>query len=123
MAGEPFNLNSPKQLSQILFEKMGIKPPKKTATGLSTNADVLESLKDDYPIAAKLLEYRSLEKLRSTYIDTLPVEVNPKTHRIHCNFNQSVAATGRLACQDPNLQNIPVRTEMGRKIREAFRPQ
>lgn len=123
MAGEPFNLNSPKQLSQILFEKMGIKAPKKTATGLSTNADVLESLKNEYPIAAKLLEYRSLEKLRSTYIDTLPLEVHPVTHRIHCNFNQSVAATGRLASQDPNLQNIPVRTEMGRKIREAFRPQ
>lgn len=123
MAGEPFNLNSPKQLSQILFEKMGIKPPKKTATGLSTNADVLESLKNNYPIAAKLLEYRSLEKLRSTYVDSLPLEVHPITHRIHCNFNQSVAATGRLASQDPNLQNIPVRTEMGRKIREAFRPQ
>lgn len=123
MAGETFNLNSPKQLSQILFEKMGIHPPKKTATGHSTNADVLDSLKNDYPIASKLLEYRSLEKLRSTYIDTLPQEVNPATQRIHCNFNQSVAATGRLASQDPNLQNIPVRTEMGRKIREAFRPQ
>lgn len=123
MAGEPFNLNSPKQLSQILFEKLGIKPPKKTATGHSTNADVLDSLKGDFPLAAKLLEYRSLEKLRSTYIDSLPLEVNPNTHRIHCNFNQSVAATGRLASQDPNLQNIPVRTEMGRKIREAFRPQ
>ena len=123
MAGEPFNLNSPKQLSQILFEKMGIKPPKKTATGHSTNADVLESLRNEFPIAAKLLEYRSLEKLRSTYIDTLPQQVNPRTLRIHCNFNQSVAATGRLASQDPNLQNIPVRTAMGRKIREAFRPQ
>lgn len=123
MAGESFNLNSPKQLSQILFTKLGIKPPKKTATGHSTNAEVLESLKITYPIAGKLLEYRTLEKLRSTYVDTLPQEVNPHTHRIHCNFNQSVAATGRLACQDPNLQNIPVRTEMGRKIREAFRPQ
>ena len=123
MAGEPFNLNSPKQLSQILFEKMGIKAPKKTATGLSTNADVLESLKNDYPIAAKLLEYRTLEKVRSTYADSLPQEVNPNTQRIHCNFNQSMAATGRLSSQDPNLQNIPVRTEIGRKIREAFRPQ
>ncbi len=123
MAGEPFNLNSPKQLSQILFTKLGIKPPKKTATGHSTNAEVLESLKNNYPIAGKLLEYRTLEKLRSTYVDTLPQEVNLKTQRIHCNFNQSVAATGRLACQDPNLQNIPVRTEVGRKIREAFRPQ
>ncbi|MFI5344681.1 MAG: DNA polymerase, partial [Chlamydiales bacterium] len=103
LAGETFNLNSPKQLSQILFEKLGIKPPKKTATGHSTNADVLESLKDKHPIAGKLLEYRTLEKLRSTYVDSLPLEVNPVTHRIHCNFNQSVAATGRLASQDPNL--------------------
>lgn len=123
MAGERFNLNSPKQLSQILFEKLGIRPPKKTATGYSTNAEVLESLKNTYPIAAKLLEYRSLEKLRSTYVDTLPENVHPQTYRIHCTFNQSLAATGRLSCQDPNLQNIPVRTEVGRKIREAFRPQ
>lgn len=123
MAGQPFNINSPKQLSQILFEELGIKAPKKTATGLSTNADVLESLKDTHPIASKLLEYRGLEKLRSTYVDSLQLEVNPTTHRIHCNFNQSVAATGRLASQDPNLQNIPVRTEIGRKIREAFLPQ
>ncbi len=123
MAGEPFNLNSPKQMSQILFTKLGIRPPKKTATGHSTSADVLESLKGDYPIAAKLLEYRTLEKLRSTYVETLPQQVHPHTQRIHCQFNQSLAATGRLACQDPNLQNIPVRTEVGRKIREAFRPQ
>lgn len=123
LAGEPFNLNSPKQLSGILFEKMGIRAPKKTATGLSTNADVLESLKDQYPIAGKLLEYRALEKLRSTYIDTLPAEINAKTGRIHCTFNQTVAATGRLSCQDPNLQNIPVRTQLGLKLREAFRPQ
>lgn len=123
MAGEVFNLNSPKQLSQILFGKLGIRPPKKTATGHSTNADVLESLKGDYPIATKLLEYRTLEKLRSTYVETLPLQINPYTHRIHCQFNQSVAATGRLSCQDPNLQNIPVRTEIGRKIRTAFRPE
>lgn len=123
IAGETFNLNSPKQLSDILFNKMGIHPPKKTATGHSTNAEVLESLKHQYPIAVKLLEYRSLEKLRSTYVDTLAQQVNPKTQRIHCTFNQSMAATGRLSCQDPNLQNIPVRTEVGRKIREAFRPQ
>lgn len=123
MAGEEFNLNSPKQLSQILFVKMGIKAPKKTATGLSTNAEVLESLQYDYPIAGKLLEYRTLEKLRSTYVETLASEINSKTRRIHCTFNQSVAATGRLSCQDPNLQNIPVRTEIGRKIREAFKPE
>lgn len=123
MAGESFNLNSPKQMSEILFTKLGIRAPKKTATGLSTNADVLESLKDSYPIAGKILEYRTLEKLRSTYIDTLPDEVLPSTQRIHCNFNQSVAATGRLSSQDPNLQNIPIRTELGKKIRAAFRPQ
>ena len=121
--GERFNLNSPKQLSQILFQKLGIRPPRKTATGLSTSAEVLESLKHEYPIAGKILDYRSLEKLRSTYVESLPAEVHPNTHRIHCNFNQSVTATGRLSCQDPNLQNIPVRTEVGRKIREAFRPQ
>ena len=123
MAGETFNLNSPKQLSEILFNKLGIKPPKKTATGHSTNADVLESLQNEYPIAKKILEYRTLEKLRSTYIETLPKQINAMTHRIHCNFNQSMAATGRLSCQDPNLQNIPVRTPIGREIREAFRPQ
>lgn len=123
LAGEVFNLNSPKQLSDILFNKLGIKAPRKTATGLSTNADVLESLKNTYPIAGKIQEYRTLEKLRSTYIDTLPNEIHPKTHRIHCTFNQSVTATGRLSCQDPNLQNIPIRTEEGRKIREAFRPE
>lgn len=123
LAGEEFNLNSPKQLSHILFEKMGIKPPRKTATGLSTDADTLEYLQLEYPFAGKILEYRTLEKLRSTYIDTLPLDVNPKTHRIHCTFNQSVAATGRLSCQDPNLQNIPIRTEIGRRLREAFRPE
>jgi DNA polymerase-1 len=123
LADEPFNLNSPKQLSQILFTKLGIKAPKKTATGLSTNAEVLESLSQDYPIANKILEYRTLEKLRSTYIDALPQQVDPKDHRIHCNFNQFMTATGRLSCQDPNLQNIPVRTPLGRQIREAFRPQ
>lgn len=123
LAGESFNLNSPKQLSHILFEKMGIRPPKKTATGHSTNADVLEELSREYPIASAISEYRTLEKLRSTYIETLPSEINPHTGRIHCTFNQFVAATGRLSCQNPNLQNIPIRTEAGRQIREAFRPQ
>lgn len=123
LAGETFNINSSKQLSQILFTKLGIKAPKKTATGLSTNADVLESLRDVHPITGKILEYRTLEKLRSTYLDALPFEVYSKTDRIHCTFNQTVAATGRLSCQDPNLQNIPIRTEIGRKIREGFRPE
>ena len=123
MAGEEFNLNSPKQLSHVLQDKLHIVLPKKTATGFSTNAEILEDLKDRYPIAEKILEYRTLEKLRTTYVENLPNEVNPATHRIHCTFNQSVAATGRLSCQDPNLQNIPIRTEVGRAIREAFRPQ
>jgi len=122
-AGEEFNLNSPKQLGGILFNKMGITPPKKTATGFSTDAEVLETLAENYPLARTILEYRSLEKLRSTYIESLPSMVNPKTHRIHPTFNQFVTATGRLSCQDPNLQNIPARSEVGIKIREAFRPQ
>lgn len=123
LAGEEFNINSSKQLGDILFNKMGIKPHKKTATGLSTNAEVLESLKADCPIAGKVLEYRTVEKLRSTYVDALPDEILSDTKRIHCTFNQTVAATGRLSCQDPNLQNIPIRTEIGRNIREAFIPQ
>ncbi len=123
LAGEKFNISSPKQLSTVLFEKLEIKPLKKTATGLSTRADVLELLAEDYPIAAQILAFRSLEKLRSTYIETLPLEINKTTGRIHPTFNQFIAATGRLACQDPNLQNIPVRTAQGRRIREAFRPQ
>ncbi len=124
LAGTPFDLNSPKQLSRILFEDLGIKATKKTAKGssYSTGAEVLELLKFDFPIAGKVLDYRTLEKLRSTYVDSLPNEINPQTGRVHCTFNQSVAATGRLSCQDPNLQNIPVRSEEGRKIREAFRP-
>ena len=122
MAGEEFNVSSPKQLSHILFEKMGIHPPKKTATGFSTSADVLEELQEEVPMVRKILEYRTFEKLRSTYVDALPLEINPNTGRIHCTFNQSVAATGRLSCQDPNLQNIPIRTQEGKKIREAFKP-
>lgn len=123
LAGETFNLNSPKQLSHILFEKMGITPPKKTTTGFSTASAVLESLREEAPIVEEIIRYRTLEKLRSTYVDSLPSQINPKTHRIHCTFNQSVAATGRLSCQDPNLQNIPVRSEEGRKIRQAFEPE
>ena len=119
LAGEEFNLNSPQQISKILFEKMGIYPPK----GASTSADVLEILKLNYPIAGKIQEYRILEKLRSTYVDVLPTLINPQTHRIHTTFNQFIAATGRLSSQDPNLQNIPVRAEVGLKIREAFRPE
>lgn len=123
IAGEPFNISSPKQLSIILFEKLKLSPPKKTQTGFSTAAEVLESLHDKSPIIPLILEFRQLEKLRSTYVDSLPNEINSKTHRIHCTFNQSVAATGRLSCQNPNLQNIPVRSEEGKKIRESFRPE
>lgn len=123
MAGETFNLNSPKQLSTILFEKMKIRAPKKTMTGFSTAAGVLEELQEEAPIVKQILEYRQLEKMRSTYVDALPDQILPKTGRIHCTFNQSVAATGRLSCQDPNLQNIPVRTPLGKKLREAFKPQ
>lgn len=116
MAGQQFNINSPKQLSEILFDKLEIPVKKRT-----TKADVLESL--NHPIAREILAYRSLEKLRSTYVDALPLQVNPNTHRIHCSFNQTGTATGRLACSDPNLQNIPIRSEEGRKIREAFLPK
>ena len=123
LSGETFNLNSPKQLSEVLFQKLLIPPIKSGKTAPSTSAEVLETLAFNYPIAQKILDYRSLEKLRSTYIDTLPSEINPKTGRIHCQFNQSVAATGRLSCQDPNLQNIPIRSELGQKIRQAFRPE
>ena len=123
LADETFNISSPKQLSEILFEKMGIKPPKKTATGYSTSSEVLESLQEEIPLAKKVLEFRMLEKLRSTYVDALPTQIDSRTERIHCTFSQSTAATGRLASQDPNLQNIPIRTALGRKIRQAFRPQ
>jgi DNA polymerase-1 len=123
LAGQEFNINSPKQVSEILFGKIGIRPPKKTETGFSTSAQVLEEIEHLHPIIGKILEYRTVEKLRSTYIETLPLEVNPKTGRIHPNFNQSGTATGRLSCQDPNLQNIPIRTDVGSRIREAFEPQ
>jgi DNA polymerase-1 len=123
LAGVEFNLNSPMQLQKILFDKLRIPYPKKTTGNLSTAEAILESLKTDYLIIAKILEYRKLEKLRSTYVDALPGEINPRTHRIHCTFNQSVAATGRLSCQEPNLQNIPIRSPVGSKIRESFWPQ
>lgn len=122
-AGETFTINSPKQLSVILFEKQQLTPIRKTATGFSTDADVLEALAPISPLARAVLEYRSLEKLRSTYVDALPLEISPRSGRIHPTFHQSTVATGRLSCQNPNLQNIPVRSEEGRMIRAAFRPQ
>lgn len=119
-AGEAFNIASPKQLGQILFEKMGIPPAKKTKTGYSTNSDVLSKLMGEYPICGHVLEYRELAKLKSTYVDAFPELINPDTGRIHSHFKQAVAATGRLSSTHPNLQNIPIRTERGRRVRKAF---
>ncbi|MBT8397522.1 MAG: DNA polymerase I, partial [Gemmatimonadetes bacterium] len=121
MAGEEFNLNSTQQLREILFEKLGLPVLKKTKTGPSTDASVLEELAAmGHALPTTLLEYRQLEKLRNTYVDALPKMVNPETGRIHTSFNQTVAATGRLSSSDPNLQNIPIRTELGREIRKGF---
>ncbi len=121
MAGQPFNLSSPKQLQEILFDKLGIPSKKKTATGSrSTDEEVLQELALDYPLPKLLLEYRGMAKLKSTYTDKLPLMVNAKTGRVHTSYSQAVAVTGRLASNDPNLQNIPVRTAEGRRIREAF---
>jgi DNA polymerase-1 len=121
LAGQQFNLGSPKQLQEILFDKLGIKPLKKTPSGApSTDEDVLQELALDYPLPKVLLEYRGLAKLKSTYTDKLPKMINPHTGRVHTSYNQAVAITGRLASSDPNLQNIPVRTAEGRRIREAF---
>jgi DNA polymerase-1 len=121
-AGGPFNINSPKQLQEILFERLGLRTVRKTKTGQSTDVDVLEELAAEHPLPKLILEYRSLEKLRGTYVDALPRLVHPRTGRIHTSFNQAVAATGRLSSSNPNLQNIPVRTEYGKRIREAFVP-
>jgi DNA polymerase I len=123
LAGESFNINSPQQLGKILFEKLKLPGGKRTKTGYSTDVEVLNELSRDFPLPAKVLEYRSLSKLKSTYVDALPQLVNPKTGRIHTSFNQTVTATGRLSSSDPNLQNIPIRSPEGRKIREAFIPE
>jgi DNA polymerase I len=121
LAGQPFNLASPKQLQEILFDKLGIKPTKKTPSGApSTDEDVLQELALDHPLPKVLLEYRGLAKLKSTYTDKLPKMINAATGRVHTSYNQAVAITGRLASSDPNLQNIPVRSAEGRRIREAF---
>jgi len=120
MAGEPFNIASPKQLSYILFEKMGLPAIKKTKTGYSTNIDVLEELALQSGFPSKVLEYRTLKKITSTYVDALPQLVNPRTKRVHTSFNQAVTATGRLSSSNPNLQNIPVRNDIGKRVREAF---
>jgi len=123
-ADEEFNINSPKQLAEVLFDRLGLPSGGRTAkTGSrSTKAEVLEKLAVDYPIAGQVIEFRELAKLKGTYIDSLPALVNPETGRLHASFNQTVAATGRLSSSDPNLQNIPIRSELGRQIRKAFIP-
>lgn len=120
LAGRVFNLNSPKQLAEVLFDQLGLPVTKKTKTGRSTDADVLEELAALHPLPAKVLQYRSLTRLVSGYLEALPALVHPETGRIHTSYNQAVAATGRLSSSNPNLQNIPVRTDVGRRIRDAF---
>ncbi|HEY2892610.1 MAG TPA: DNA polymerase I [Pirellulales bacterium] len=122
LAGRQFNIGSPKQLQQILFEEHNLPVLKRTKSGGSTDADVLEELARLHPLPAKIIEFRQYAKLKSTYLDALPAQVHPLTGRVHATFNQTVAATGRLSAQDPNLQNIPVRAETGREIRAAFLP-
>jgi DNA polymerase I len=123
-AGGAFNLNSTQQLSKILFETLKLEPPdrrKRTTSGhFSTSADVLEEMSGQHPVVDMILEYRELAKLKSTYLDALPEEVNPQTGRVHTSYNQTGAVTGRIASSDPNLQNIPTRTELGRRVRQAF---
>ncbi len=123
LAGGPFNINSPQQLSRILFETLKLPTVKKTKTGYSTDTEVLQTLVSLHPLPKEILEYRTLTKLKSTYIDVLPTLINPHTGRIHASFNQMVVATGRLSSSDPNLQNIPIRGEEGMKIRGAFIPE
>jgi len=122
-AGREFNSSSPKQLAQILFEELDLPVVKKTKTGPSTDASVLEELSSLHPLPEAILRYRSLTKLKSTYVDALPPLVNPATGRIHTHYSQTVAATGRLSSRDPNIQNIPIRTAEGRRIRAAFIPE
>lgn len=126
LAGETFNINSPKQLAEILFDKLKLPPvtqtKKKTKSGISTNAEVLDNLRGIHPIIDEIINFRTLAKLQSTYIDGLQNLIDPQTHRVHTHFNQTVTATGRLSSSDPNLQNIPIRTDEGRKIRALFEP-
>jgi DNA polymerase I len=119
-AGRPVNVGSPKQLGVLLFEELGLPTGRKTKTGYSVDADVLEGLRDKHDIVPLILEHRTLAKLKSTYVDALPLQVNPRTGRVHTSYNQTIAATGRLSSTDPNLQNIPIRNEIGRRVRRAF---
>jgi len=121
-AGRDFNVNSPPQLAEVLFEQLGLPRGKRTKTGFSTDIEVLEGLRPLHPLPGLILDYRQMAKLKSTYVDTLPDMVNPETGRIHARFNQTVAATGRLSSSDPNLQNIPIRSSLGREVRRAFIP-
>jgi len=120
LAGSPINLGSNKQLATVLFETLGLQSGRRTKTGYSVDSDVLESLRDEHPLIPLVLEYRTLSKLKSTYVDSLPNEVNPDTGRVHTSFNQTIAATGRLSSVNPNLQNIPIRTDIGRRVRRSF---
>jgi len=119
-AGVPFNVNSPRQVAEVLFERLGLRPGRRTREGYSTDVEVLEGLADEHPLPRLLLEHRQYQKLKSTYVDALPRMVHPETGRIHATFHQAVASTGRLSVSDPNLQNIPIRSEEGAKIRRAF---
>ncbi|MCX5717032.1 MAG: DNA polymerase I [Nitrospirae bacterium] len=120
LSGEEFNINSPKQLAKVLFHSLGLKPGKKTKTGFSTDVSVLEELAMSHELPSEILNWRSLSKLKATYVDALPVLINPKTGRVHTSFNQTATATGRLSSSDPNMQNIPIKGDWGRRIREAF---
>jgi DNA polymerase-1 len=122
VAHGPINVNSPQQLARFLFEDLDLPGGRKTKSGYSTDATVLEGLRDLHPVVPKILEYRQLSKLKGTYVDALPLLIDARTHRVHTSFNQTVAATGRLSSSDPNLQNIPIRTEVGQKVRRAFVP-
>jgi len=124
LSGERFNPNSPSQVSRVLFERLKLTPPKKTKQGaFSTSADVLESLANEHPVAEKLLEYRKYQKLKSTYLDTLPRLVNPVTGRIHASFHQTGTGTGRLSSSNPNVQNLPIKDDAGKEIRRCIVPQ
>ena len=123
LAGEKFNINSPKQLGVILFERLGLKGGKKTKTGYSTAADVLEKLRTAHPIVERILHYRQLAKLKSTYADGLLAVMDAETEKIYSTFNQTITATGRISSTEPNLQNIPVRLELGRELRKIFIPE
>jgi DNA polymerase-1 len=122
LAGNEFNINSPAQLAEILFDKLNLQPPTRRGKGKvrSTAADILEEMAAQHPLPAKIIEYREISKLKSTYVDALPKLIHPETGRLHTSFSQTTAATGRLSSSDPNLQNIPIRTELGREIRAAF---